>query len=199
MRKPWANSYVGHRVRKYIDLVRFGDDSASNLLQQAKEDFLASVTRSIDDSEDIYPVLFSPANWATCLTAEIQPEDSLSDPAAIRKSLIDLENKLAVLKPQQNKLLPGIKEMDEMAAALRAARIQLDEAEAALREGLTDSVVSIAKSFLDIVTNDATDPIAAIKGIMSSSAPLMDSLFSVGFPSSQMPAGPNSASGSKTT
>ncbi|KAF5682937.1 hypothetical protein FDENT_7458 [Fusarium denticulatum] len=47
-----------HRVRSYLGYVDI--ESASEILQQAKENFRTCVSRSIDDLEDIYPVVMTP-------------------------------------------------------------------------------------------------------------------------------------------
>ncbi|KAF5643093.1 hypothetical protein F52700_2808 [Fusarium sp. NRRL 52700] len=47
-----------HRVQSYLGQIEI--ESASEILQEAKENFRASVSGSIDDKEDIYPVVMTP-------------------------------------------------------------------------------------------------------------------------------------------
>ncbi|KAJ5171289.1 uncharacterized protein N7500_004072 [Penicillium coprophilum] len=51
-----------HRVCRYIGFMDV--ESSSEILLKAKENLRLSVMRSLDDTEDIYPVYFSPASWA---------------------------------------------------------------------------------------------------------------------------------------
>ena len=54
------------------------------ILQRVTENLRASVTRSIDDTEDVYPVIFSLPNWTKHLSANFKPQYLLSDMSIIR-------------------------------------------------------------------------------------------------------------------
>ncbi|KAJ7687993.1 hypothetical protein B0H14DRAFT_2653519, partial [Mycena olivaceomarginata] len=79
-----------HRVRHYIGLVDV--ESSSEALLAAKASMRESVMRSIDQTQDIYPVQFSPATWANYLTTDFEPVDLLMDPKLQRTHLFELQS-----------------------------------------------------------------------------------------------------------
>lgn len=100
--------------------------SSSEQLLNAKESLRASVMRSVDGSQDIYAVQFSPATWANYLTTDFEPIDLLMSPELLRQQLVDKEesrrsllNRLGVLKTGQNKM--NIDDLQKKADTARTA------------------------------------------------------------------------------
>ncbi|KAI9801790.1 MAG: hypothetical protein M1825_003163 [Sarcosagium campestre] len=94
-----------HRVRQYIGYVDI--ESASEMLQRAKENLRSSVVRSIDDTEDVYPVVLTPSNWAKHLSTNFKPQDLLNDEGQIRSQLYDAEKNRTMLLSRRNVILAG--------------------------------------------------------------------------------------------
>lgn len=92
------NPSLDHRVTKYISDV--DNETASETLQHAKEALRASITRSIDYTEDVYPTVSNPDNWAKYLSTNCQPEHLLADADNTRNSLRVAEKERAMLSLQ---------------------------------------------------------------------------------------------------
>ncbi|KAI0144854.1 hypothetical protein BJ166DRAFT_596924 [Pestalotiopsis sp. NC0098] len=93
----WAvvlNPLPDHRARKYISDV--DNETASETLQHAKEALRASVSRGIDDTEDVYPTALTPDNWSKYLSTNSQPEDLLADADITRNALRAAEKEEAI-------------------------------------------------------------------------------------------------------
>ncbi|KAG7417127.1 hypothetical protein Forpe1208_v004266 [Fusarium oxysporum f. sp. rapae] len=152
-----------HRVRRYIGYVDV--ESASEVLLEAKANLRASVSRSIDDTEDIYPVIFSPSGWAQLLSTNFTPQDLLDSPGTTLQRLLDAEKSLATLKNQQTELLSGVQDLSKLQTAVQNARAQFNDAESTMGGGLTDAVLNVVKIYFHSITQEITDPVQAFKTI----------------------------------
>ncbi|RGP79771.1 cytochrome p450 [Fusarium longipes] len=171
------DNIIDHRVRTYVSYI--DEESASEMLQQAKENLRACVQRNIDDSEDIYPVVMSPANWASYLSTDFQPIDLLSNPQTMAQTLLDTEKALAILQAKQRQLLGNDQDVAKLNAALQTAQSQYEDANAAMSSGLLDTAVDVIKLYFKAVLTGLTadeNPIAAINGLTSSLSSVNDVL-----------------------
>lgn len=155
-----------HRVRHLIGLVDVG--SASEILQRAKENLRASVLRSIDDTQDVYPVYFTPATWACKLSTAFRPEDLLSDEATARSQLLEKQRERSSLLLQISRLTVTDKEITTLSDAETTARNEFFDARDKLLTRYSDTVISAIKMYFDAkAKHDERGPAAAIAAIKS--------------------------------
>ena len=152
-----------HRVRKYVGYIDV--ESASETLQRAKENLRASVWRSIDDTEDIYPVVLTPSNWARNLSTNFKPEDLLSSETMVRQQLLTAEKERASLILQKNALLAGQQDVARAEADVKIARDELALANSELVTGYSDTAINCIQLYFDAKTKNAGDKAAAINNI----------------------------------
>ena len=173
---------IDHRVRKYVGYVDL--ESASETLQRAKENLRASVTRSIDDTQDVYPVAFSPSSWARHLSTAFKPEDLLANEATTRERLLAAEKERASLTLRESNLLAGVQELDKLEAAEVKARLELSQANTAMVAGFGDAAISIIKMYFDVVTEKVKRKADVLKNLTSEKfmAALNDALDAAGQP-----------------
>ncbi|KAF8208051.1 hypothetical protein K438DRAFT_1961562 [Mycena galopus ATCC 62051] len=137
-----------HRVRHYIGLVDV--ESSSESLLGAKASMRESVMRSIDQTQDIYPVQFSPATWANYLTTDFEPIDLLMDPGLQRKHLFDLQDQRRSLLDQKallESVQPGNDQLKTLEEAMTKARSEYTRAQNEMAVGYTDTTLSLIKMF----------------------------------------------------
>ncbi|KAF3913691.1 hypothetical protein AA313_de0202156 [Arthrobotrys entomopaga] len=152
-----------HRVRQYIGYVDV--ETASEALQRAKENLRASVARSIDDTEDIYPVVFTPANWAKYLSTNFKPEDLLSDIGILRNSLYDAEKNRATLLSRKNTLLAGKQDISKLQNAEEVARRALYQAQHDMVKDYGDTASKIIQLYFEVAGSKAKYAAEAIKNL----------------------------------
>ncbi|KAK0392279.1 hypothetical protein NLU13_1775 [Sarocladium strictum] len=176
-----------HRVRTYVSHMDL--ESASEALQQAKEKLRSCVSRSIDDSQDIYPVVFSPANWAAYLSSSFQPTglpDNAATGTTVLQALSDAEKGLAMLQAKRSELLGNSQSVANAKAALHSAQAAFEEACTSLSHGLTDSVLGLVKMYFNAVISAGlaaeTDPIVAVRNLTTVSSGINDLLAAKGHP-----------------
>ncbi|KAK6497324.1 hypothetical protein TWF506_004797 [Arthrobotrys conoides] len=128
-----------HRVRQYVGYIDI--ETASETLQRAKENLRASASRSIDDTEDVYPVVFSPANWAKHLSTNFKPKDLLSN---------------VNTDCRQTRHWSFEKATNE-------ARSQLTKAQSDLGKSLSDTALSLVTFYLQRAIKTSANPAEAIK------------------------------------
>lgn len=152
-----------HRVRKYVGYIDI--ESASETLQRAKENLRASVSRSIDDTEDIYPVVLTPSNWARNLSTNFKPEDLLSSETMVREQILTAEKERASLILQRNALLAGQQDVAKAEADVKTARDDLAQANSGLVTGYSDTAINCIQLYFDAKTKNAGDKAAATNNI----------------------------------
>jgi hypothetical protein len=138
-----------HRVRRFLGFVDSG--SASEALQKAKENLRASVMRSIDDTEDVYPVYFTPASWAKKLSTAFKPQDLLSDASIIREQILDKEKERAGLLLRQNALKAGQQDVAALEDAEAQARASYSSARDKMLKGYSDTAITIIQEYFNVM------------------------------------------------
>ncbi|KAJ4202693.1 hypothetical protein NW759_015343 [Fusarium solani] len=154
---------VNHRVRKYISYLDI--ETASESLQRAKESLRASVTRSIDDTEDIYPVSFTPNNWAKYLSTNFRPEDLLSNVDYTRTQLQNATKERTILIMRRDALVNGRQDIKALEKAATDASNALRTAQVNMVKGYGDNAISCIQMYFDVVSKNAQNKTAAIKGL----------------------------------
>ncbi|KAF2855381.1 hypothetical protein T440DRAFT_504053 [Plenodomus tracheiphilus IPT5] len=149
-----------HRVRRYIGYVDI--ESASELVQKAKENLRASMFRSIDDTQDVWPVYMQPSNWATYLSTKFKPQDLLCDEGVLRARLFDKEKEKALLLQKRNALKSNTAEIDRLQKEELEARKVFTNAQTALTKGYSDTAINIISMYFDCVTKQATNKVDAV-------------------------------------
>lgn len=152
-----------HRVRKYISYLDI--ETASESLQRAKESLRASVTRSIDDTEDIYPVSFTPNNWAKYLSTNFRPEDLLSNVDYTRTQLQNATKERTILIMRRDALVNGRQDIKALEKAATDASNALRTAQVNMVKGYGDNAISCIQMYFDVVSKNAQNKTAAIKGL----------------------------------
>ncbi|KAL8796485.1 MAG: hypothetical protein Q9195_001159 [Heterodermia aff. obscurata] len=152
-----------HRVRKYVGYIDI--ESASEILQRAKENLRASVSRSIDDTEDIYPVVLTPSNWARNLSTNFKPEDLLSSETMVREQILTAEKERASLILQKNALMAGQQDVAAAEAAVNTAQSELAQANSDLVTGYSDTAINCIQLYFDAKTKNAADRATATKNL----------------------------------
>ncbi|KAK4448740.1 hypothetical protein QBC34DRAFT_406655 [Podospora aff. communis PSN243] len=153
-----------HRVRHLIGLVDVG--SASEILQRAKENLRASVLRSIDDTQDVFPVYFSPATWASKLSTAFRPEDLLSDERTVHAQILEKQKERANLLLQMSRLTVTDTEIEKLSTAEREAKRLYIDARDGLLTRYSDTAISAIKLYFDAKSrHDQRGAAAAISAI----------------------------------
>ncbi|KAJ3524756.1 hypothetical protein NM208_g11931 [Fusarium decemcellulare] len=152
-----------HRVRKYISYLDI--ETASESLQRAKESLRASVTRSIDDTEDIYPVSFTPNNWAKYLSTNFRPEDLLSNVDNTRAQLQAATKERTILIMRRDALVNGRQDIKALEKAATDASNALRAQQVAMVKGYGENAINCAQMYFDVVSKKAQNKTAAIKGL----------------------------------
>ncbi|MCJ1364940.1 hypothetical protein MMC16_004057 [Acarospora aff. strigata] len=127
-----------HRVRRYIGFVDI--ESASEMVQKAKENLRASMMRSIDETQNVYPIYLQPSNWAKHLSTNFKPQDLLSS-----ESVSNAQNILALEKAELE------------------ARNAFVSAQKTMTQGYSDAAIQIIEIYFDTATRFATNKIEALK------------------------------------
>ncbi|KAF2821590.1 hypothetical protein CC86DRAFT_373444 [Ophiobolus disseminans] len=149
-----------HRVRRYIGYVDI--ESASELVQKAKENLRASMFRSIDDTQDVWPVYMTPSNWATYLSTKFKPQDLLCDEGVLRERLFDKEKQKALLLQKRNALKSNTTEVDRLQKEELEARKVFTNAQTALTKGYGSAAIAVITMYFDAVSKLATDKATAV-------------------------------------
>ena len=152
-----------HRVKKYISYI--DNQAASESLQQAKESFRASVTRSIDDTEDIYPVVLTPNNWAKYLATNLRLEDLQSEVNKTRDQLRDAAWERSLLTQRRDALIAESQDIKALEKAATDARNSLRDTQAAMVRGYTENAFSCIQLYFDVITKNAQNMATAIRGL----------------------------------
>lgn len=142
-----------HRVRRFIGFVDV--ESAPESLQRAKESLRASVMRSIDDSEDIYPVYFTPATWASKLSTAFKPEDLLSSETVVRDQMFSKEKERSQLLTKRNQVKASQQDVKPLEDAEIAARNTYLESRDKMIAGYSDTAVQLIKMYFDAKLQNA--------------------------------------------
>ena len=152
-----------HRVRQYIGYVDV--ETSSEILQQAKENLRSSVSRSIDDAEDIYPVVMTPSNWAKYLSTNFKPEDLLNDASIVRNQLYDAEKSRSMLLNRMNALKASQQDIGNLQTAEESARRDLAQTQTDMTSGYADTTIKLVQLFFDAVASKASNAADAVKAI----------------------------------
>lgn len=121
-------------------------------MQTAKENLRASIMRSIDDTQDIFPVYLQPSNWAVHLSTNFQPEDLLSNENVVRDRLFDMEKQRSLLMMKLSAFKGGqqdIKALEENEADARVAYIN---AQREMVAGYGDTAIQLIEMYFTAVT-----------------------------------------------
>ncbi|KAK4124081.1 hypothetical protein N657DRAFT_689697 [Parathielavia appendiculata] len=137
-----------HRVRYFLGLIDVG--SASESLLKAKENLRASVMRSIDDSEDIYPVIFSPSTWAKSLSTAFKPEDLLTSETLIREELMEKQKERAILLEQLNIFKAAEQDVEALERKVEEARTSFLQTRDAMLENYSDAAINAIEMYFDV-------------------------------------------------
>ncbi|KAK4120675.1 hypothetical protein N657DRAFT_701401 [Parathielavia appendiculata] len=137
-----------HRVKYFLGLIDVG--SASDPLLKAKENVLASVMRSIDDSEDIYPVIFSLSTWARSLSTAFKPEDHLASEPLIREELMEKQKERAVLLERLNNFKAAEQDVEALERKVDEARSSFLQARDAMLENYSDTAINAIEMYFDV-------------------------------------------------
>ncbi|KAK4096992.1 hypothetical protein N658DRAFT_510776 [Parathielavia hyrcaniae] len=149
-----------HRARRYVGSIDI--ESASEVLLRAKESLRASVARSIDDTQDIYPVVMTPANWARHLSTNFTHEDLLDEPSIVRQKLYDAEKNRAALINRRNAVSTGKQDIPAVEEAERTALKELAEAQKSMTVGFADTTMRLVKLYFEAVTKGAINRAATL-------------------------------------
>lgn len=139
-----------HRVRHFIGLIDIS--SASEELLAAKESLRLSVNRSVDNSQDIYPVQFAPANWAKYLSTDYTPQDLLMSPSAIADKIMMMDKERRQLVSQmeiyKSQVLTS-DQLDALKTKVDTARARYTKAQNDMTAGFTSAAFTLVKWYLD--------------------------------------------------
>ncbi len=150
-------------MRKYISYVDI--ETAGEALQHAKEALRESVTRSIDDTEDVYPVVFTPSNWAQYLSTSFRPEDLLADADNTRNSLRGAVEERAILSMRRDALVSGRQDIKALEKAAADARSALQTAQMAMVKGYRERAIYCIQMYFNTVSRRGWDEIEAMKAL----------------------------------
>jgi uncharacterized protein YlxW (UPF0749 family) len=131
-----------HEVRSAIASLDLS--TPAEALEDAKFRMRTSGMSSLDESETIYPVSFSPQDWFKGLSTNFQPEDLLMDPAAIQADLIQKQQQIAQLEEQVTFL------RSTQTGSVADLQKLVDNAQAALDNALTNLSNSFASNVLTV-------------------------------------------------
>lgn len=150
-------------MRKYISYLDI--ETASESLHRAKESLRASVTRSIDGTEDIYPVSSTPNNWAKYLSTNLRPENLLSNVDYTRTQLQNATKERTILIMRRDALVNGRQDIKALEKAATDASNALRTAQVNMAKGYGDNAISYIQMYFDVVSKNAQNKTAAIKGL----------------------------------
>jgi hypothetical protein len=163
-----------HRVRRYISYIDI--ETAGEALQHAKESLRASVGRSIDDTEDVYPVVLTPNNWAKYLSTNFRPEDLLADAENTRNQLRDAEKERAILGLRRDALLSGRQDIKALEKAVVDAGNALRAAQTAMVKGYGETAINCIQLYFDVTTRQAKNKVAAVKALSDTNKAELDAV-----------------------
>ncbi|KAG8914947.1 hypothetical protein FRC00_009358 [Tulasnella sp. 408] len=147
-----------HRIRHYLSLLDI--ESPAEALLRAKEALRASKMRSIDDSEDILPVQFSPASWGNYLTTDFEPVDLLMDQDAIIQYVLAAQNQRNELVRRLSILQSGKPDTKTLEKEVGAAKDKLTRAKEEMLKGFTENLATVVKC--EVASAEAANPEVAI-------------------------------------
>ncbi|RPA93914.1 hypothetical protein L873DRAFT_1703486 [Choiromyces venosus 120613-1] len=156
---------VNHRVRRYVGYVDI--ESASEILLAAKENLRSSVFRSIDDSQDAWPVNFTPANWAKYLSTDFQPQDLLASEDTVLAQIFDKEKERALLLSERNNIKAAEQDIPALEAAEDLARRAFSDAQDKIYAQWADSTVQVVKLYFKAKGNNSASKDPSKSGLGS--------------------------------
>lgn len=165
-------THIDHRVRKYISYLDI--QTAGEALQRAKESLRASVTRSVDDAEDIYPIVMTPNNWANYLTTNFRPEDLLADVEVTRNRLLQAEKDRKIFTMRRDVLAAGKQDVKALEKAASDAAVALRSAQAQMVRGYAENASNCIQIYFDVVLKKAQNKIAAMKALTDTNKSELD-------------------------
>lgn len=115
------------------------------------------VTRSIDDTEDVYPVIFTPNDWAKYLGTDFRPED------LPRNQLRDAEKRHSILTAHRDALMSGQQDIKGLEKAVADAGNALRTSQAAMAKGYSDTAISCIQLYFTKAAIKAQNKIAAFR------------------------------------
>ncbi|KIO32805.1 hypothetical protein M407DRAFT_4299 [Tulasnella calospora MUT 4182] len=139
-----------HRIRHYLGLLDI--ESSAEALLRAKEALRASKMRSVDDTEDIYPVQLSPASWGNYLTTDFEPVDLLMDQDAIIDYVINAQNQRNELVRRLSILQSGKQDAKTLEKEVGVARDRLTKAKEEMLKGLTENAATFVNLYVAKIT-----------------------------------------------
>ncbi|KAK4101308.1 hypothetical protein N658DRAFT_559119 [Parathielavia hyrcaniae] len=117
---------------------------------RAKENLRASVMRSIDDSEDIYPVILSPSTWAKSLSTAFRPEDLLASEPLIREGLLEKQKERAILLERLNNFKAAEQDVEALERKVDEVRSSFLQARDAMLENYSDTAINAIEMYFDV-------------------------------------------------
>ncbi|KAG9041049.1 hypothetical protein FS837_012794 [Tulasnella sp. UAMH 9824] len=126
-----------HRVRHYLGLLDV--ESPAEALLRAKEALRASKMRSVDDSEDIYPVQLSPASWGNYLTTDFEPVDLFLEDTSIIEELTRAQN-------QRNELIRQLSVLES--SKQDVTTIEKEKAKEEMLKGFTENAATFVEFYI---------------------------------------------------
>lgn len=115
------------------------------------------MTRSIDDTEDVYPVIFTPNDWAKYLGTDFRPED------LPRNQLRDAEKRHSILTAHRDALMSGQQDIKGLEKAVADAGNALRTSQAAMAKGYSDTAISCIQLYFTKAAIKAQNKIAAFR------------------------------------
>jgi hypothetical protein len=139
-----------HEVRSVISSLDIS--LAGEALENAKASMRASAMSSLDETETVYPVQFSPEDWFKGLSTDFQPEDLLLNPEVLLQQLMQKQQQVAQLEDQIT-FLQSTHTGDEatLKAQVDQAQNELSSAMTALTNAFAENVLTVAKMYFGSV------------------------------------------------
>ncbi|KAK3896842.1 hypothetical protein C8A05DRAFT_39608 [Staphylotrichum tortipilum] len=150
----WATFKIIARPTNMLTATAVEIDNYNRMLATyapiAKENLRASMMRSIDDSEDTYPVIFSPASWSKSLSTAFKPEDLLYSEDVLRGDLLAKQKERASLLLKLSYLKSAQEDVKELEARESEAREAFFKARDEMVQGYSDAAISLIQMYFDV-------------------------------------------------
>lgn len=144
-----------HEVRAAVASLDI--EAPGEALENAKARMRASGVSSLDESETVYPVTFSPQDWAKGLSTNFQPEDLLLSPDLIQQEIVEKQQQITNLQSQAT-YLQSTHTGDEQKLhdAVAAAQDALDSALTDLTDQYGANLITAVRTYYAAAGNKAT-------------------------------------------
>jgi len=136
-----------HEIRRILDYLDVSN--LASIQKKLKDNVRNSARRSLDGTQEYWPVTFQPANWAQSLSSDFQPTDLLSDPDSIHSELFALyelrDQKLSQLDQLTN-LKTG--RIEDLEIDVNNARGDVEDAQDELNDAFTEQELMVAQTYV---------------------------------------------------